>query len=83
MLGSGQFGTVNRGEWQSFNGPVEVAVKMLKAGSTRNNTVRFLQEAAIMGQFKHRNVVTLHGVVIHGEPVCHSVLHSDWYNIIE
>ena len=31
--------------------------------------VKFLQEAAIMGQFHHPNVITLHGVVTVGEPV--------------
>ena len=31
--------------------------------------VRFLQEAAIMGQFSHPNVVKLYGVVTVGEPV--------------
>ena len=31
--------------------------------------VKFLQEAAIMGQFHHPNVIALHGVVTVGEPV--------------
>ena len=31
--------------------------------------VKFLQEAAIMGQFKHPNVIKLYGVVTVGEPV--------------
>ena len=68
-LGSGQFGTVNRGEWESPDGTVEVAVKMLKAGSAQSDRVKFLQEAAIMGQFQHHNVVQLYGVVTIGEPV--------------
>ena len=34
--------------------------------------VRFLQEAAIMGQFSHPNVVKLYGVVTVGEPVSYS-----------
>ena len=68
-LGSGQFGTVNRGEWESPDGTVEVAVKMLIAGSAEDNRVKFLREAAIMGQFQHHNVVKLYGVVIIGEPV--------------
>ena len=68
-LGSGQFGTVKRGVWQSPNGPVDVAVKMLKSSSGQDDKVKFLQEAAIMGQFLHPNTVKLFGVVISGEPV--------------
>jgi serine/threonine protein kinase len=67
-LGSGQFGTVNKGVWQSPAGPVEVAVKTLKEGASEQDRVKFLQEAAISGQFHHRNVIELHGVVTVGEP---------------
>ena len=31
--------------------------------------MRFLQEAAILGQFRHANVVQLHGVVTVSDPV--------------
>ena len=68
-LGSGQFGTVNKGLWQSHGHAVEVAVKMLRPGSNETDQVKFLQEAAIMGQFKHPNVIRLHGVVTVGRPV--------------
>ena len=69
MLGSGQFGTVYKGVLGSGGGEVEVAVKTLKEGSGEEDRVKFLQEAAIMGQFKHHNVVTMYGVVTEGEPV--------------
>lgn len=65
-LGSGEFGTVDKGLWTSERGVVEVAVKTLADSS---NTVRFLQEAAIMAQFRHPNIVALRGVVSHGIPV--------------
>ena len=68
-LGSGQFGTVDKGLWQSSIGVKEVAIKTLKTGSTEIDKVKFLQEAAINGQFQHKNVVKLHGVVTMGEPV--------------
>ena len=68
-LGSGQFGRVVKGLWQSPVGVLPVAVKMLKEGTEESNEVRFLQEAAINGQFRHRNVVKLHGVVTLGRPV--------------
>ena len=48
---------------------MDVAIKTLKAGSTEEEMVKFLQEAAIMGQFYHPNIVRLHGVVTVGEPV--------------
>ena len=68
-LGAGQFGTVNKGIWRSGDKAVEVAVKMLRAGTGEDEKVMFLQEAAINGQFKHPNVVNMLGVVTVGEPV--------------
>ena len=40
--------------------------------------MRFLQEAAIMGQFCHPNVVRLYGVVTVGDPVSHSCPNKEW-----
>ena len=63
---------------------MEVAVKTLKPESNQEEKVKFLQEAAIMGQFHHPNIVKLHGVVTVGEPVridmhclfsCHIYIH--------
>ena len=65
-LGSGQFGDVHQGV---YNKDIKVAVKTLKEGAGEEDRVKFMQEAAIMGQFKHFNVVTMHGVVTDGEPV--------------
>lgn len=70
VLGEGQFGTVHQGIWRNENSYIlEVAVKTLKAGSEEKDKVKFLQEATIMAQFKHPNVVTLYGVVSTGGPV--------------
>ena len=44
-------------------------MKTLNEGSKEQDKVKFLQEAAIMGQFKHPNVVDMYGVVTEGEPV--------------
>ena len=70
-MGSGQFGTVHKGEWLASEGGerIEVAVKTLKEGASEEDKVKFLQEAAIMGQFSHPNVIKLYGVVAEGEPV--------------
>ena len=48
---------------------IEVAVKTLKDGAGKEDKVKFLQEAAIMGQFSHPNVVKLYGIITEGEPV--------------
>lgn len=69
LLGSGQFGQVNKGIWDKPGGAQEVAIKTLKEGAMEEDKVRFLQEAAISGQFQHPNVVRLQGVVTVGEPV--------------
>jgi len=64
LLGTGEFGVVNRGSWQpSFTKQVEVAIKTLNANSIDKDRVRFFQEAAIMCQFDHENVIKLYGVV--------------------
>jgi serine/threonine protein kinase len=62
-LGSGQFGNVSRGTWKSPKGVIEVAVKTLVTKEKKVGRVKLLQEAAIMGQFSHPNVIKLLGVV--------------------
>ena len=47
----------------SATGNIEVAVKTLNTNTTYKDKLRFLQEAAIMCQFDHQNVIKLHGVV--------------------
>ena len=78
MLGSGQFGTVHKGEWLPSEGgkKIEVAVKTLKEGAGEEDKIKFLQEAAIMGQFSHPNVVKLYGIVTKGEPVSFNYLRQ-------
>ena len=70
---------MNKGIWQSPAGAVEVAVKTLQSSASQKDRVKFLQEAAINGQFRHPNVVKLLGVVTVGEPVsiqCNVCLHD-------
>ena len=52
---------------------LDCAVKTLHAGATAQESLLFLQEAAINGQFHHPNVVQLLGVVTVGSPV--SIVH--------
>ena len=69
QLGSGQFGEVCRALWTVDGDTLELAVKALKPRASEENKVKFLQEAAIMGQFSHSNVIKMYGVVTLGEPV--------------
>ena len=80
-LGSGQFGLVNRGEWSSPHGNIDVALKTLNDDASQEDRVKFLQEATIMGQFKHLNVVQLYGIIIHGQPVSFPNLLSKMFLI--
>ena len=74
-IGSGQFGTVSQGVWNSSHGSVDVAIKTLNGDTFEEEKVKFLQEAAIMGQFHHSNIVKLYGVVTIGEPVSSYFIH--------
>ena len=67
-LGSGEFGVVHLGTWTDGSAdPIQVAVKTLNSKCSESDRVKFLREAAIMGQFQHNNVVQLHGVVTEEE----------------
>jgi serine/threonine protein kinase len=59
-LGRGQYGRVHKGICTSENSSEQIAVKVL---SERQFRLHLLQEAMIMGQFSHPNVLKLHGVV--------------------
>ena len=55
-------------------GAIDVAVKQLQHTSSKEEKIKFLQEAAINGQFRHPNVVQLMGVVTVGEPVSFNII---------
>ena len=70
VLGSGAFGMVHRGVWHRTTGdkskqPVEkeVAVKSIKDVNNEEENCKFLQEAAIMGQFSHANIIHMYGII--------------------
>lgn len=48
---------------------IEVAVKSMPPDTDIEERVKLLQEAAMMGQFRHPNVVQLHGIVTAGTSV--------------
>ena len=47
--------------------PIQVAVKTLNSKCSESDRVKFLREAAIMGQFKNNHIVELYGVVTEKE----------------
>ena len=55
--------------WSISGTTKELAIKTLRGELPEEEKVRFLQEAAIMGQFSHPNIVKLYGVVTVGDPV--------------
>ena len=42
----------------------EVAIKKIEDRASEEDKIHFLQEAAILGQFSHPNIVSIVGVVI-------------------
>ena len=69
QLGSGQFGRVYKGLWMCEGEALHVAVKVLQERAEEGERVKFLKEAALMGQFAHSNIVRLYGVVTVTAPV--------------
>ena len=83
VLGSGAFGTVYRGLLchSSESGQMveeEVAVKSLETEASEEDRVKFLQEAAIMAQFKQSNIVALRGIITE-DPVSQCNLCENMY----
>ena len=63
-LGTGQFGAVHKAVWKAPNKRAQdVAVKII-CTTTVENRVKLLQEAAIMSQFTHPNIIRLFAVTL-------------------
>ena len=83
-IGCGQFGEVHTASWTIEHHKLLLAVKTLKSGATEEDKVKFLQEAAIMGQFHHPNVIKMYGVITLQDPVSHITIYclSECYECI-
>ena len=67
-LGGGHFGEVWRGTLDTPIGEIPVAIKLMKHTSETQEELAFLQEATIIGQFNHINVLKLIGVTTVSDP---------------
>lgn len=68
-IGTGEFASVAKACWNKESSQVEVAVKSMPPNTDIEDRVKLLKEAAMMGQFRHPNVVQLHGIVTSGTSV--------------
>ena len=71
-MGSGQFGSVTSGVWRKGGCDKQVAIKSLKKEEDADK-IKLLQEAVIMVQFQHPNVLYLHGAARQGDTVSKNV----------
>ena len=62
-LGYGEFGMVSLATWTEGDVTHEVAIKTLNSQASETDKIRFFQEATIMGQFLHENVIRLYGMI--------------------
>ena len=59
----------------------EVAVKTMEEGASEDDRVKFLQEAAIMGQFNHPNIISLLGIIPKQENRSVSAHYSSYWKM--
>lgn len=60
----------------------EVAVKTLSVDASMEERIRFLQEAHVMSQFSHSNIVQLFGVIAEGNPVSSIQANAHMHNVL-
>ena len=65
-MGSGSFGDVYKAKVETFS--EEVAIKVPKQ-DVETETLSLLQEAHIMNQLQHKNVVKFHCIIVNGMQV--------------
>lgn len=69
QISAGKYGKVSKARWNVSMSSLQIAIKQLKPNAADEERVKLLQEAAIMGQFWHANVVKLYGLMTIGSPV--------------
>ncbi|KMQ83257.1 proto-oncogene tyrosine-protein kinase ros, partial [Lasius niger] len=66
LLGSGAFGKVYQGTVKDFEGSetTPVAIKMLPKDASSQEKIKFLEEAKLMSDFRHKHVLRLLGICV-------------------
>ena len=60
----GEFADVSKGVWKGKGKDLNVVVKSLASDrAAQDGKLKLLQEAAIMGQFHHPNILQFYGIV--------------------
>eukprot|EP00731_Ephydatia_muelleri_P018697 Em0011g737a len=67
-IGCGQFGDLHEGVWTSSGTEREVAIEALSSGNP-DSKIKFLQEATIVAQLNHPNVIRLIGIITEDKPL--------------
>ena len=62
-MASGGFVEVHKGAWKGKKRDLDIVVKSLKRNAPQEEKIKLLQEAAIMDQFHHPNILQFYGVV--------------------
>ena len=63
ILVAGEFVDIHKGAWKGRRSDLDIVVKSLKSNAPQEEKIKLLQEAAIMGQFHHPNILQFYGVV--------------------
>ena len=66
---TGEFVDVHKGAWKGKKSDLDIVVKSLKSNAPQEEKIKLLQEAVIMGQFHHPNILQFYGVVNEGATV--------------
>lgn len=69
-LGEGAYGEVRKGVLHRKNKKLDVAVKLMKGGELNKMKIReMMNEARLMRNFKHKNIVRFFGVAVVEQPL--------------
>lgn len=59
----GDFVDTHKGLWKGKGKDLDIIVKSLSIDAAQDEKIKLLQEATIMGQFHHPNIIQFYGVV--------------------
>ena len=63
LITKGDFVDVNKAIWKGKERDLDILVKSLVEGAPQDEKIKLLQEAVVMGQFHHPNILQFYGIV--------------------